>query len=90
MTFAMIQSFQVNSGPLWNKADAGLRFLAGFQVVSQLGIAVTKRDNQLSFLTGASGLGESKGVLRSDMEGKDNILWPVLYKQQIIWRLCPL
>lgn len=80
MAFAMIQSLQVNSGPSWNKAGAGFRFLAGFQVVSQLGIAVPQKHYQMSF-TGASGLGESKGVLRSDMECKDNILWPVLYKR---------
>lgn len=70
MTFAKIQSFQVNSGPLWNEPGAGLRFLAGLQVVSQLGIAVTQKCYQTSFLTGASGLVESEGVLRSDMEGK--------------------
>lgn len=70
MTFAKIQSFQVNSRPLWNEPGAGLWFLAGLQVASQLGIAVTQKCYQTSFLTGASGLVESEGVLRSDMEGK--------------------
>lgn len=84
MTFAMIQSFQVNSGPLWNKAGSGLQFLAGFQVGSRLEIAVTQKHYQLSFLTGASGLVESEGGCRSDTGSKDSIWWPVLYKRQII------
>lgn len=83
--FAMIQSSQVNPGPLWNKAGAGLRFLAGFQVVSHLGIAVMQKHYPLSSLTGASGLVGSDAACRSDMESTDNILWPVLYKRQNIW-----